>query len=99
MRDMQQRYFTSVFPMIAAQPDFLRHFFIPENIATSFPPALSWRYESLLVSAINIALLRSATLRAVPLSYGNECSFLLLLQFYRSVPLRAAKKSLLEFQL
>jgi hypothetical protein len=27
MCDMRQRYFTSVFPMIAAQPDFLRNFF------------------------------------------------------------------------
>jgi hypothetical protein len=27
MRDMRQRYFTSVFPMIAAQRDFWRHFF------------------------------------------------------------------------
>jgi hypothetical protein len=43
-RDMRQRYFTSVFPMIAAQRDFWRHFFIPENIATSFPPALSRRF-------------------------------------------------------
>jgi hypothetical protein len=28
----------------SAQHDFLRHFFIPDNIATSFPPALSWRF-------------------------------------------------------
>jgi hypothetical protein len=27
MRDLRQRYFTSVFPMITAQPDFWHHFF------------------------------------------------------------------------
>jgi hypothetical protein len=31
MRDLQQRFFTYVFPKLAAQPDFRCHFFIPDD--------------------------------------------------------------------
>jgi hypothetical protein len=87
MRDMQQRYFTSVFPMIAAQPDVT--FFIQENIATSFPPALSrrFRFESLLVRTLRAAKLRS---------YWKRVFFFITSTI---LSLRAARKSLLEFQL
>jgi hypothetical protein len=84
-RNLRQQLFTSVFPKIAAQLDFWRHFFIPEKITTSFPPALSRRF------AIWIALGQRNKYRSTPLSYariGNKCSFWLLPQCYRSAPLR-----------
>jgi hypothetical protein len=55
MRDLRQRFFTSVFPKLAAQLTFQRHFFNPDitiqrhffnpDITTmSFPTALPQRF-------------------------------------------------------
>jgi hypothetical protein len=40
VRDLRQRFVTSVFPKLAAQ----RYFFIPDIIATSFLPELLQRF-------------------------------------------------------
>jgi hypothetical protein len=39
--DLRQRIFTSVFPKLAAQRNFLRHFFTPDIIATLFLPVFA----------------------------------------------------------
>jgi hypothetical protein len=77
MHDLRQRFFTSVFPKIAAHAIF----YIPDNIATSFPPALSRRFASLLVNRINIASLRATKLRSYWKRVFLITSPILLLRF------------------